>query len=249
MARKNCNNIENIEQIPFAKRNERTVRVIGENASDKLRTSHIAVFGAGGVGGATIEALARIGVGRLDIIDGDRITKNNLNRQMLALYETIGERKANVAKTRVCSINPDCIVQARDIFVTPENINEFDFSSYSYVVDAIDNVTAKIAIIAKCRETATPVISCMGTGNKLDPTRFRIDDISKTSVCPLARVMRRELKNRDIERLNVLWSDENPIVNDVRQRIPGSVSFVPPTAGMIIAGFVVKQLIERNGSK
>ncbi|MCL1789305.1 MAG: tRNA threonylcarbamoyladenosine dehydratase [Oscillospiraceae bacterium] len=224
-----------------SKEHERTIKVIGNDALKKLRSFRIFVFGAGGVGGAAIEALARIGVGALDIIDGDCIARSNLNRQILATIETIGQRKVSVAEKRIHTINLDCKVRTWDRFVTPENINEFEFGDCHYVIDAIDNVTAKIAIVLKCRETGIPLISSMGTGNKLDPARFKITDISKTAVCPLARVMRRELKNRGIKNLNVLWSDEKPVSGE---RPPGSVSFVPPVAGMIIAGFVVKELIK-----
>jgi tRNA A37 threonylcarbamoyladenosine dehydratase len=215
---------------------ERTIKVIGEAALEKLRSYRIAVFGAGGVGGGAIEALARIGVGSLDIIDGDELAQSNLNRQILATVDTIGQRKAEAAKTRIRAINPDCTVNALDMFVTLENIDEIDFSVYDYVIDAIDNVTAKLAIIKRSKS----IISCMGTGNKLDPTRFRITDISKTSVCPLAKVIRQKMRETNTP-LDVLWSDEPPLVN---ARPPGSVSFVPPVAGMIIAGYVVKEIIK-----
>jgi tRNA A37 threonylcarbamoyladenosine dehydratase len=238
-------------------RQERTIKVIGSVAAEKLRSSRVAVFGAGGVGGAAIEALARIGVGALDVIDGDCFTESNLNRQILATVDTIGQRKVVVAADRIGAINPDCVVQAWDIFVTPDNIVGIDFSVYDYVIDAIDNVTAKIAIALNCRDVGTKLVMCMGTGNKLDSTRFKITDIYKTSVCPLAKVMRRELKNRGIESMDALWSDEIPTrfseiekttATDGQARagsapVPGSVSFVPPVAGMMLAGFVVKSLI------
>jgi tRNA A37 threonylcarbamoyladenosine dehydratase len=211
---------------------ERTVKVIGEAAVKKLQNSRIAVFGAGGVGGAAIEALARIGVGCLDVFDGDEFAQSNLNRQILATTDTIGQRKAAVAKHRIHAINPDCKVNAVDLFITLGNVNEIDFSAYDYVIDAIDNVTAKLAII----ERSPKIVSCMGTGNKLDPTRFKITDISKTSVCPLAKVIRQKVKHK----LDVLWSDEVPLTN---ARPPGSVSFVPPVAGMILAGYVIKEII------
>ena len=222
---------------------ERTIKVIGREAVEKLSKSRIAVFGAGGVGGAVIESLARVGVGAIDVIDGDCLTESNLNRQFLATVDTIGQRKVIAAKNRIEAINPDCIVNAVDVFVTLDNIDDFDFTVYDYVIDAIDNVTAKIAIVQRCCAGNVPVISSMGTGNKLDPTRFRVTDISKTAVCPLARVMRRELRERGVEKLNVLWSDENPLTNS---RPPGSVSFVPPVAGMVIAGFAVKELIKNR---
>jgi len=213
--------------------NERTVMVIGEDSVQKLRESKIAVFGAGGVGGAAIEALARVGVGSLDVFDGDCISESNLNRQIIATVNTIGERKVIAARERIHAINPDCKVNAVDMFITLENVDEIDFSVYDYVIDAIDNVTAKLAIIERSKR----IVSCMGTGNKLDPTRFKITDISKTSVCPLARVMRGKVKKP----LNVLWSDEPPLTN---ARPPGSVSFVPPVAGMILAGHVIKEIIK-----
>jgi tRNA A37 threonylcarbamoyladenosine dehydratase len=213
-------------------RHERTVKVIGEAAVERLSRARVAVFGAGGVGGAAIEALARIGVGALDVFDGDVFTESNLNRQLLATTDTIGQSKAEAAAARIRVINPDCAVSARNMFITLGNIDEIDFSVYDYVIDAIDNVTAKLAIVQRCEK----IVSCMGTGNKLDPSRFRITDISKTSVCPLARVMRREVKRP----LDVLWSDEPPKTN---ARPPGSVSFVPPVAGFMLAGHIIKELI------
>ncbi|MCL2633273.1 MAG: tRNA threonylcarbamoyladenosine dehydratase [Oscillospiraceae bacterium] len=226
---------------------ERTEKVIGAKALEKLQNSRIAVFGAGGVGGAAIEALVRVGIGTIDIFDGDEITQSNLNRQIIATTHTIGQRKVNAARERILSINPNCIVNAHDVFVTAENINEIDFSEYDYVIDAIDTVSSKIAIIENCK---SPIISSMGTGNKLDPTRFMISDIYTTSVCPLAKVMRYELKRRNIEKLDVLWSEEQsltvlPASPDLpaRKAAIGSVSFVPPVAGMIIAGYVIRRLI------
>jgi tRNA A37 threonylcarbamoyladenosine dehydratase len=225
---------------PNDSRHERTVKVIGADSLEKLMRSKVAVFGAGGVGGAAIEALARIGVGALDVIDGDSFSESNLNRQILATSDTVGQRKAAAAKDRILTVNPDCSANAFDMFITPENIGEIDFQSYDYVIDAIDNITAKLAVIVKCFLMSVPIVSCMGTGNKLDPTRFRITDISETSVCPLARVMRKELRGREIPGLDVLWSDEIPSGNC---RPPGSVSFVPPAAGLLLAGFVIKKLI------
>ena len=222
--------------------------LIGKKNIATLMNSRVAVFGAGGVGSFTIEALARAGIGAIDIIDNDTVSKSNLNRQIIALHSTIGQLKTEVIKKRVLDINPDCIVTTFNTFVLPENIEEFDFSSYSYVVDAIDTVSGKLAIIEKATKEGVPVISSMGTGNKLDPTRFQIADINKTSVCPLARVMRYELKKRGIKKLKVLFSTEEPIKptaeKDERGKIPpGSISFVPSVAGLLIGGEIIKDLI------
>lgn len=222
--------------------------LIGQNNIATLRNSRVAVFGAGGVGGFTIEALARAGVGTIDIIDNDTVSESNLNRQIIALHSTIGQLKTEVMKKRILDINPDCVVTIFNTFVLPENIDSFDFSVYSYIVDAIDTVSGKLAIIEKGAKEGVPVISSMGTGNKLDPTRFQITDISKTSVCPLARVMRYELKKRGIKKLKVLFSTEEPIKptaqKDERGKVPpGSISFVPSVAGLLIGGEVIKDLI------
>ena len=222
--------------------------LIGQNNIATLRNSRVAVFGAGGVGGFTIEALARAGVGAIDIIDNDTVSESNLNRQIIALHSTIGQLKTEVMKKRILDINPDCVVTIFNTFVLPENIDSFDFSVYSYIVDAIDTVSGKLAIIEKGAKEGVPVISSMGTGNKLDPTRFQITDISKTSVCPLARVMRYELKKRGIKKLKVLFSTEEPIKptaeKDERGKVPpGSISFVPSVAGLLIGGEVIKDLI------
>ena len=226
----------------------RTEMLIGQNNIATLRNSRVAVFGAGGVGGFTIEALARAGVGAIDIIDNDTVSESNLNRQIIALHSTIGQLKTEVMKKRILDINPDCVVTIFNTFVLPENIDSFDFSVYSYIVDAIDTVSGKLAIIEKGAKEGVPVISSMGTGNKLDPTRFQITDISKTSVCPLARVMRYELKKRGIKKLKVLFSTEEPIKptaeKDERGKVPpGSISFVPSVAGLLIGGEVIKDLI------
>jgi tRNA A37 threonylcarbamoyladenosine dehydratase len=219
---------------------ERTVKVIGVNCLEKLHNSRIAVFGAGGVGGSCVEALARTGVGAIDVFDGDEFTVSNLNRQILATVDTLGQRKVCVAKNRINAINPYCNVRAFDMFITPDNIGEINFCDYDYVIDAIDNVTAKIEIAKACycKPQRIPLISCMGAGNKLDPTRFRITDISKSSVCPLAKIMRKKMKELSIA-LNALWSDEPPVSN---ARPPGSIGFVPPVAGMIVAGYVITQI-------
>lgn len=223
--------------------------LIGKDALATLSKMRVAVFGAGGVGGYVIEALARSGVGAIDVIDNDTVSESNLNRQIIALTSTIGRLKTETVRKRVLDINPDCSVTCFETFVLPENINKFDFSVYDYIVDAIDTVSGKIAIIEKAYSEGIPVISSMGTGNKLDPTKFRITDINKTSVCPLARVMRYELKKRGIKKLKVLFSEEEPIKINSEEKIngkipPGSISFVPSVAGLIIGGEVIKNLIK-----
>lgn len=228
----------------------RTEMLIGKDAVATLGKMRVAVFGAGGVGGYVIEALARSGVGAIDIIDNDTVSESNLNRQIIALTSTVGLLKTEAARKRVLDINPECKVTCFETFVLPENIHEFDFSVYDYIVDAIDTVSGKIAIIEKAYNENVPVISSMGTGNKLDPTRFRITDIYKTSVCPLARVMRYELKKRGIKKLKVLFSEEEPIRQSNDEKIkgkipPGSISFVPSVAGLIIGGEVIKDLIKQ----
>ncbi len=227
----------------------RTEMLIGKDALATLSKMRVAVFGAGGVGGYVIEALARSGVGAIDVIDNDTVSESNLNRQIIALTSTIGRLKTETVRKRVLDINPNCSVTCFETFVLPENINKFDFSVYDYIVDAIDTVSGKIAIIEKAYSEGIPVISSMGTGNKLDPTKFRITDINKTSVCPLARVMRYELKKRGIKKLKVLFSEEEPIKINSEEKIngkipPGSISFVPSVAGLIIGGEVIKNLIK-----
>lgn len=225
--------------------------LIGEKAIATLKNSRVAVFGAGGVGGYVIEALARSGVGAIDIIDNDTVSESNINRQIIALRSTIGSLKTEIARKRVLDINPDCEVTLFETFVLPENIDSFDFSCYDYIVDAIDTVSGKLAIIEKAYKEGIPVISSMGTGNKLDPTKFIITDISKTSVCPLARVMRYELKKRGVKKVKVLFSTEEPIKpdkseNSGKRTPPGSISFVPSAAGLIIGGEVIKDLIKQK---
>lgn len=228
----------------------RTEMLLGKEAITKLKNARVAVFGIGGVGGYVVEALARSGVGALDLVDNDTVSLSNLNRQIVALHSTIGKRKTEVAKARVLDINPDCNVQTHNVFFLPETASEFDFSNYDYVVDAIDTVSGKIALIAQAKFYNVPVISSMGTGNKLDPTAFEIADISKTTVCPLARVMRRELKKRGIEHVKVLYSKEEPITRETQETsengkpIPASIAFVPSVAGLVIAGEVIKDLIK-----
>ncbi len=221
----------------------RCENLIGSANFLKLQNCHIAVFGIGGVGGYVVEALARAGVGKIDLIDNDTVDITNINRQIIALHSTIGELKVEAMKTRALDINPNIKVNSFPVLFLPENSANFDFSQYDYVIDAIDNITAKIELILKCNEANTPIISAMGTGNKLDPTQFEITDIYKTSVCPLAKVMRYELKKRGVKKLKVLYSRENPIKNPEHPRTPMSISFVPSVAGLIIAGEVIKDII------
>ncbi len=233
----------------------RTQILLGDKAMAKLRASRVAVFGLGGVGGYVVEALARCGIGALDLVDHDTVSLTNLNRQILATRESVGKEKAQVAAQRVLSIDPDIQVQAIRQFYGPDTAHEFDFSQYDYVVDAIDTVTGKLALVEAAQAVGTPIISSMGTGNKLDPTKFQIADISKTSVCPLARIMRKECAKRGIRHLKVLFSTEDPVapasdgsteeLPEGRRSLPGSVSFVPSVAGLIIAGEVVRDLTKK----
>ncbi len=242
----------------------RTQLVFGKEAMDRLKGSRVAVFGVGGVGGYAVEALARSGVGAIDIIDDDKVCLTNINRQIIATGKTVGKYKVDVAKERIEEINPDCKVTAFRTFYMPETADRFDFTQYDYVVDAIDTVTGKIALIENAKKAGTPIISSMGAGNKVDPTAFEVADIYKTSVCPLARVMRYELKRRGIKKLKVVYSKEKPIPPIVDEdpngengclskadKVPGSTAFVPSVAGLIIAGEVIKDIIgykagERN---
>ena len=243
---------QNMERFSVADQFSRTRLLIGQEALEKLRRSRVAVFGIGGVGGYAVEALVRSGVGTLDLIDHDRVSLTNLNRQLHATRETIGEYKVDAAAKRVQEINPDCRVNVYRTFFLPETRDQFDFSRYDYVIDAIDTVTGKLALIEAARAAGTPVISSMGAGNKLDPTAFRVADIHETSVCPLARIMRSECRKRGIDHLKVVYSTEPPIhhtekpaeeANAGRRDIPGSTAFVPSVAGMIIAGEVIRDLI------
>lgn len=233
----------------------RTELLLGAKAMEKLKNSRVAVFGVGGVGGYAVEALARSGVGALDLIDDDVVSESNINRQIIALRSTIGMPKVEVAAARVRDINPDCNVRTYRCFYTPETAGEFDFAQYDYVIDAIDTVTGKIALVMQAKDAGTPIISSMGAGNKLDPTAFKVADIYKTSVCPLARVMRRELKKRGVKKLKVVYSEEeamtplrmDPTVDaggHPKRQTPGSVAFVPSVAGLILAGEVVKDLVK-----
>lgn len=226
--------------------------LIGAQGLEKLQRARVAVFGIGGVGGYVVEALARSGVGALDLFDGDTVALTNINRQIIALESTVGRPKVEVARERVLQINPACQVEARQLFFTPENAGEVDFSQYDYVADAIDTVSSKIELLRLCREAGVPVISCMGAGNKLDPARFEVADLSETSVCPLARVMRRELKKRGIAGCRAVYSREEartPLPGLLseeeagsRRSVPGSVSFVPSAAGLVAAGEVIRDL-------
>ena len=226
--------------------------LIGSDAMDILQKAKVAVFGVGGVGGYAVEALARSGVGKFDLIDNDTVSVSNLNRQIIATIDTIGKPKVEVMRDRILSINPAAEVTIRQEFFLPEKKEEYNFSEYAYVVDAVDTVTAKIAIIQFSKEAGVPVISSMGTGNKLNPMELEVTDISKTSVCPLAKVMRKELKDRGIKGVKVIYSKEQPIVPKValeevdpvarKRGTPGSTAFVPSVAGLIIASEVIKDL-------
>lgn len=229
----------------------RTELLLGSEAIDRLKQARVAVFGVGGVGGYVVEALARSGVENLDLIDMDTVSLTNINRQIIATHSSVGKDKVDVMKERVLDINPNCHVITHKCFFLPENADTFPFSEYDYVVDAVDTVSAKIALVEKCQEYNVPIMASMGAGNKLDPTQFEVADIYKTSVCPLAKVMRRELKKRRIKHLKVVYSKELPIkpnegeeVLDNGKVIPGSIAFVPSVAGLIIAGEVIKDLIK-----
>lgn len=230
----------------------RSEALLGESGFARIRRAHVAVFGIGGVGGYAVEALCRTGIGALSLFDGDSISVTNLNRQIIALFSTVGEMKTAVCKRRIADISPDTRVYEHPYFITEENIKDIDFSSFDYVIDAIDDVNGKIAIIRAAKEAGTPVISSMGTGNKLDPLAFRIADIKKTRVCPLARVMRKRLSDAGITGVEVLYSEELPkkpeengmsfSANERKKSPPASVSFVPSAAGLIIAGKVLRTL-------
>ena len=230
----------------------RTELLFGEEAIKKLQASRVAVFGIGGVGGYTIEALVRSGVGAIDLIDNDTVCLSNLNRQIIATHSSVGKDKVDVAEERLLDINPDIKIKKYKIFYTPETKSMFNFAEYDYVVDAIDTVVGKLSIIEEAKRANVPVISSMGAGNKIDPTKFEVADISKTSVCPLARVIRQELKKRKISKVKVVYSKEPAIKpaesqekTDVKKhQIPGSNAFVPSVAGLIIAGEVIKDLIK-----
>ena len=247
----------------------RSELLFGKPALDTLHRSRVAVFGIGGVGSYTVEALARAGVGRLTLIDDDLVCLTNLNRQLIALHSTVGQPKVEVMAARVHDINPDAEVETFKTFYLPENADSFDLSRCDYIVDAVDTVSAKVELAVRASQAGVPIISCMGAGNKLDPTRFEVADLFETSVCPLCKVMRKEVKRRGVERLKVVYSKEEPLMPveteaiscrhhcvcpkgatrtcTVRHRVPGSVSFVPSVAGLIIAGEVIRGLIGRDG--
>jgi len=247
----------------------RTQLLLGQEAMDKLSNSRVAIFGIGGVGGYVCEALVRCGVGNFDIIDDDKVCLTNINRQIIATRKTVGKYKVDVMKERMLEINPDVSVNVYKCFFLPENADEFPFEDYDYVVDAVDTVTAKIELVMKCREKGVPIISSMGAGNKLDASAFRVADIYKTKMCPLAKVMRHELKKRGVKKLKVVYSEEKPTrpLEDMsiscrancicppgaehkcteRRDIPGSVAFVPSVAGLIVAGEVVKDITGVRG--
>ena len=249
----------------------RTQLLLGAEAMEKLHHARVAVFGIGGVGGYTVEALARSGVGALDLIDDDKVCLTNLNRQIIATRSTVGQYKVDVAEQRIHDIDPNIKVTTHRCFFGPETQDDFDFTQYDYVVDAIDTVTGKLALVMKCKEAGTPIICSMGAGNKMDPTRFEVTDIYKTSVCPLARVMRYELKKRGVRKLKVVYSKEKPITpaDDMaisckqhcvcppgtkrkcthRNQVPGSNAFVPSVVGLIIAGEVIKDITGFRGVK
>lgn len=219
----------------------RTEMLLGKDGLEKLSQSRVAVFGIGGVGGYTAEALVRCGVGAIDLIDNDRVNESNINRQIYALHSTVGKYKVDAARERILDINPNVKINTFKTFFSPETSVEFNFNEYDYVIDAIDNVTGKIEIIMQCAKANVPVISSMGTGNKINPSMLEVEDIYKTSVCPLARVMRHELSKRGIVKLKVVYSKEIPKKSP--QRYPSSNSFVPPSAGLLIASEVIKDLI------
>lgn len=227
----------------------RTAYVYGENAIEKLNNSRVAIFGVGGVGGYICEALCRAGVGHIDIFDRDTVSLSNINRQIIALHSTVGRPKVEVMKERMLDINPDCEINAYNVFYLPENADEFDLSVYDYIADAVDTVAAKLEIAERAYKSGVPVISAMGAGNKTDPTRFEIADINDTTVCPLARVMRRELKARRIKKYKVVYSKEEPRKSGVTdpesgKAIPGSLSFVPSAMGLIMASAIVNDLLK-----
>lgn len=253
-----------LEGVVMEEQFSRTEIILGSEAMERLAQSRVAVFGIGGVGGYVVEALVRSGIGAIDLIDHDQVSLSNLNRQIIATRDTLGRDKVEVMQERIHSINPDCRVRAHRCFYLPETREDFDFREYSYVVDAIDTVTGKIQLILQAQETGTLIISSMGTGNKLNPAEFQVADIYETSICPLAKVMRKELRKRGVEQLKVVYSQEQPIfiqksedarvagVEGVEQAdsspgrtksVPGSVSFVPSVAGFILASEVVKDLI------
>ena len=227
--------------------------LIGSKALEVLKNSRVAIFGVGGVGGYAVEALVRAGIGALDFIDNDVVSLTNLNRQIIALHSTLGKAKVEVMKERAININPEVKIITHNCFYLPENAGQFDFKKYDYVVDAVDTVSAKIALVEQANKAGTPIISAMGAGNKLNPSEFEITDISKTTVCPLAKIMRKELKKRGINHLKVVYSKElplKPLATDEqsnKRQTAGSISFVPPVAGLLMASEVIKDLLKNKG--
>lgn len=228
----------------------RTKLLIGDEGLEKLKNASVAVFGVGGVGSFVAEALARSGVGRLVLVDRDTVALSNLNRQLIATHSTIGRYKVDVMKERILDINPEAVVETHPVFYTKDNADEFDYSSLSYIADAMDTISSKLVLIEHATAAGVPIISSMGAGNKLDPTKFEVADIYKTSVCPLARVMRYELRKRGIKKLKVVYSKEPPLkpeksdeATNERKQVPGSISFVPSTAGLIIAGQIIRDIL------
>ena len=236
----------------------RTALLLGESGVQKLNRAHVAVFGIGGVGSFAVEALVRAGVGALDLFDPDIVCESNLNRQLIALHSTLGRPKVDVMKARALDITPDAVINAYRVFYSADNADKYDFTAYDYIIDAIDTVTSKLLLIERAQAAGVPVISCMGTGNKLDPTRLEVSDIYKTSMCPLAKVMRYELRKRGVKRLKVVYSQEPPLTpytpdsmeQDTgcvqKRQTPGSVSFVPSAAVLLLAGEVIKELVGQN---
>ena len=228
----------------------RLISLIGEEKFNILKSKRVAIFGLGGVGGSAVEALARSGIENFDLIDADTVSLTNLNRQVIALLDNVGKDKVEVTKERILSINKEANVKTHKCFFLPDNSNEFDFSKYDYVIDAVDTVTAKIEIIRKAKEVGIPVISSMGTGNKMNPTMLEVCDVHKTNTCPLAKVMRYELRKRNIKDVKVVYSKEEPLIqvyqneDGIKKNVPGSTSFVPPVAGYIIASEVIKDLLK-----
>ena len=232
-------------------KDSRTALLLGEEGVNALKNAYVAVFGIGGVGGFACEALARAGVGRLLLVDDDTVSESNLNRQIVALRSTVGQPKVEVMAQRIRDIDPTIVVETRQCFFTEENAGSFDFAAFSYVVDAIDTVSSKVELICRAKEAGTPIVSCMGAGNKLDPTKFVVTDLAKTETCPLARVLRQRLRKKGIEHLQVVYSTEPAmtpleiIADGGRKQLPGSVSFVPSAAGLMAAGAVIRALTEK----
>lgn len=237
--------------MPIQEEFSRTAYVYGEDSIAKLKNAKVAVFGVGGVGGHLCDALARAGIGQIDIFDRDTVSLSNINRQIIALHSNVGLPKVEVMKSRILDINPDCKVNAYNVFYLPENADDYDLSTYDYIADAIDTVSAKIELVMRAQAVKIPIISAMGAGNKTDPSRFQIADIYDTTVCPLARIMRRELKNRRVKKLKVVYSTEEPKKSAVTdpesgKPIPGSLPFVPAVMGLIMAGEIINAIANRS---